>query len=403
MEIPPLDEEAERLARARQATLTKPPGSLGRLEDLACQMAAIQGSPRPRGDRKWVVVAAADHGVTSQGVSAYPSDVTAQMVANFLRGGAAVSVLAREAHAQMVIVDAGVAGPIPGDTSGLRRVWEQSGENPEALKHDASETASASKGPSADRESGGPGGEASSQAGSASPVRAGRPGTADFTKGPAMSRSDAEAVLAYGMHVAQEIADEGADLIAPGEMGIGNTTSASALTAVITGVPVESVTGLGTGIDPERRRRKVAAIETAIRVNHPEPEDGVGILAAVGGYEIGVLAGLMLGAAANRVAIALDGFIATAAALVAAEIRPGAAAYFLPCHLSTEPGHAIALGHLGLRPLLELEMRLGEGTGAVLGMTLIEAAVSLHNGMATFEEASVSGPAAEAHSSESKG
>lgn len=340
--IPALDEAAGAAARARQDVLTKPQGSLGRLEEIACRLAAIQGVARPDVSRKWVVVVAADHGVVAQGVSAFPSEVTPQMVANFLSGGAAISVLARQAGARVLIVDAGVAGEIPGPAGVLRD------------------------------------------------LSLGR-GTEDFTQGPAMPRATAVRGIESGIALADEIAGEGADLLAPGEMGIGNSTAAAAITAVFTGAPVADVTGRGTGVDDEGFGRKVAAIGQGLSVNRPDAGDPIGVLAGVGGFEIAVMAGLMLGGASRRVAIALDGFIATSAALIAHAIEPGVAGYMFAAHRSVEQGHRLALDRLGLRPLFDLEMRLGEGTGAALAMGIIESAVRLHNEMATFEEAAVSG------------
>ncbi|MCH7734648.1 MAG: nicotinate-nucleotide--dimethylbenzimidazole phosphoribosyltransferase [Chloroflexi bacterium] len=340
--IPALDLEAGDAARARQDALTKPQGSLGRLEEIACRLAAMQGNARPDVSRKWVVVVAADHGVVAQGVSAYPSEVTLQMVANFLSGGAAINVLARQADARVLIVDAGVAGEIPGPAGALRD------------------------------------------------LSLGR-GTDDFTQGPAMSREAAVRGIESGVALAGEIADEGADLLAPGEMGIGNSTPAAAITAVFTGAPVADATGRGTGVDDEGFERKIAAIEQCLSVNRPDAGDPIGVLAGVGGFEIAVMAGLMLGGASRRIAIALDGFIATSAALIAHAIEPNVAGYMFATHRSVEQGHRLALQRLGLSPLLDLGMRLGEGTGAALAMGIIEAAVRLHNEMATFEEAAVSG------------
>ncbi len=339
--IPPLDDAARAAAQRRQAALTKPPGSLGLLEEVACRMAAIQGSLRPVVRRKWVVVAAADHGVTAEGVSPYPAEVTAQMVANFLRGGAAINVLASAAGAELVIVDAGVGAPVPGETSRLRRV-------------DGARPAS------------------------------------NIARGPAMSREHAARLIAYGAALAGELSLRGADIVAPGDMGIGNSTAAAALTAVFTRLPPAQVTGRGTGLDDAGLVRKTAVVERALQINHPDPADGLGALAAVGGCEIACLAGLILGAAERRVVVALDGFISTAAALVAQAIAPRIADYAFASHISPEPGHRAALEKLGLRPMLDLGMRLGEGTGAALGMQVIDAAVRLHNEMATFEEAAVS-------------
>lgn len=324
----------------RQAQLTKPPGSLGRLEDLATRIARMTADPRPRLKQRVIVVAAADHGVTAQGVSAYPSAVTGQMVANFLAGGAAINVLADHAGARVRVVDAGVAS----DTGDDRRL------------------------------------EA---------VRLGR-GTADITAGPAMTRGAAERALAAGIAlVDDERESQGLDLIGCGEMGIGNTTSAAAIIAAITGRPAAAITGRGTGIDDETHIRKIAAIESALRVNEPDLGDGVGLLATVGGFEIGVLAGVYLGAAARRVPALVDGVISGSAALIATAIAPEVRGYLIASHRSPEPGHTATLEVLELEPLLELDLRLGEGTGAALGMTLCVAACRLLDEMATFEEAGV--------------
>jgi len=338
--IVPVLETAGDRARERQGQLTKPPGSLGRLEDLATRIAAIRGEIRPRLQQRVIVVAAADHGVTAQGVSAYPAEVTGQMVANFLAGGAAINVLADHAGARVRVVDAGVAS----DT----------GSDP-ALEV----------------------------------VRLGR-GTDDITAGPAMSRDLAERALAAGIAIVEdELDSRGLDLIACGEMGIGNTTSAAAIVAAVTGRPPSAVTGRGTGIDDETHARKVAAIEAALRVNRPDPTDGVDLLGKVGGFEIGVLAGVYLGAASRRVPAVVDGMISGAAALVAVAIDPQVREYLIASHRSPEPGHTATLEALGLEPLLELDLRLGEGTGAALAMTLCVAACRLLDEMATFEEAGV--------------
>lgn len=338
--IAPLDERAMAAARARQLQLTKPPGSLGRLEDLAVWLAGVRGTERPRVAAPAVVVAAADHGVTAAGVSAYPQAVTVQMVHNFLNGGAAINVLARQAGARVVVVDAGVlTEPEP---------------HPQLVSR-----------------------------------RAGA-GTADMRYGPAMDRAVARRVLEDGIALALELVDKGCDALAVGDMGIGNTTAAAAITAVITGHPPAAVTGLGTGITPERREHKVRVIEQALAVNRPDPTDGVGVLAAVGGFEIGLLAGVILGGAARRLPVLLDGFITTAAALIAHALAPGAVAYMLAAHRSVEMGHAAALAHLGLEPLLDLRLRLGEGTGAALALPILRAAAAVLDEMATFAEAGVS-------------
>jgi len=340
--IEPISASHVEAAEARQATLTKPAGSLGRLEDIACQLAGIQRTHVPKIENKWVVVAAADHGVVDEGVSAFPQAVTAQMVANFLRGGAAVSALARQAQASVKIVDAGVANPVPGDTSQL--VDSKLAE-----------------------------------------------GTKNFALGPAMPREHAVEILSRGIGLALELSKQGADLIAVGEMGIGNTTAASAITSVMLNKSPKTVTGHGTGIDEVTRLKKAYVVSKAITVNEPDAALPVDVLSKVGGYEIGFLAGVILGAAKTRTVVVLDGFISTSAALIAATIAPTSTQYMLASHKSVEPGHILALEHLGLKPAVDLDMRLGEASGAVLSIPIIESAVRLHNEMATFEEAAVSG------------
>jgi len=343
-----LDAGAMAAATSHLDLLTKPPGSLGRLEELAVQLAGITGQPRPPMAHRAIVVAAGDHGVARQGVSAYPSDVTAQMVANFGGGGAAINALAAGAGASLTVVDVGVAGAIPD----VR------------LRPDGGRL-----------------------------VRARiRPGTMDMTEGPAMTRAEAIAAVEVGLAVVDDLRESSLDLVGIGDMGIGNTTAASAIVAVLTGVAPATVTGRGTGIDAAGRRRKVAVIERAIARNAPDPADPVGVLAAVGGLEIGALTGVILGAAAGRVPVVLDGFITGAAALLAAALAPGVADRVIAAHRSVEPGHAIVLERLGLRPLLDLDLRLGEGTGTALAMQLIDAAVRIRDGMATFASAAISGP-----------
>jgi nicotinate-nucleotide--dimethylbenzimidazole phosphoribosyltransferase len=349
--IGPLDEGAMAETAAHLDRLTKPPGSLGRLETLAIQLAGITGDPVASVDRRRIVVAAGDHGVTRRGVSAYPSDVTAQMVANFVDGGAAINVLGRAAGATVTVLDVGIAGAIP------------------------------------ERRSGGSGGGRL--------VRARvRRGTGDITVAPAMTRPEALQAIDAGMGVVDELREgDGVDLLGVGEMGIGNTTPASAVVAALTRMPVASVTGRGTGVDDEGLRRKIDAIERALALHDPDPDDPIGVLAAVGGLEIAALVGVLVRAAAARVPVVLDGFITGAAALVAACLQPRIADRLIASHQSLEPGHAIVLERLGRRPLLDLELRLGEGTGAVLAMHLIVAACRLRDEMATFESAAVSGPA----------
>ena len=345
--IGPLDAAAMSTAEARLDRLTKPPGSLGRLESLVIGLAGITGRTDAPVVRRSIVVAVADHGVTRRGVSAYPADVTAGMVANFVAGGAAINVLAAEIDATVTVVDAGVAGPIP----------------------------------PAERD----------------PVRGGRlvsarirDGTADMTEGPAMTRAEALRAIAVGLDVVAGLRADGLDLVGLGEMGIGNTTAASAITAVLTGRPIELVTGRGTGIDIDGRRRKIAAIERAIEVNQPDASDPIGVLAAVGGLEIGVLVGVIAGAAAAGIPVVLDGFITGSAALVAAALQPAIVPRLIAGHRSPEPGHAVILDHLGLAPVLDLELRLGEGSGAALAMGLVTAAVAIRDGMATFDSAAIS-------------
>jgi nicotinate-nucleotide--dimethylbenzimidazole phosphoribosyltransferase len=334
-------EEAADAARRRLDTLTKPPGSLGRLEELAIRWSALTGRP-PRVAAPVLFTLAADHGVVAEGVSAYPQSVTAQMVENFLRGGAAVNVLARQAGVRVVVADFGVATPL-GAPRGLI-------------------------------------------------VRRVAAGTGNIARGPAMTPEQARAALDAGAGLAEAAIAEGADLLGTGEMGIGNTTAASAITAAITGAPPETVTGRGTGVDEAGWRRKTAVVRRALEVNAPDPRDGLDVLAKVGGLEIAGLTGVILAGAAHRVPVALDGFIAGAAALVAVALAPGARHALFAAHRSAEPGHAVALRHLGLEPYLDLDMRLGEGTGAALFVHLARAAAAIYAEMATFKSAGVDGP-----------
>jgi nicotinate-nucleotide--dimethylbenzimidazole phosphoribosyltransferase len=319
---------------------TKPRRSLGRLEDLACRIAAIRGTPSPALPVKAIVVMGADHGVADEGVSAYPQAVTRQMLLNFAAGGAAINVLARPAGAQVVVVDMGVVEPLPG---GLN-------------------------------------------------IRACRigPGTRNFTLGAAMSRTQAIEAVETGIRLAHELVVAGVTLLGTGEMGIANTTAASATAAAFTGAAPEAVTGRGTGIDESRWRRKIDVVRRALSVNHPDPADPLDVLAKVGGFEIGGLAGVVLGGASRSVPVVIDGFIASVAALVAVRLAPAAADYLIAAHQSVEIGHRLVLAALGVRPLLDLELRLGEGTGAALAMSLVDAALRVLHEMATFEGAGVS-------------
>lgn len=338
--VSPTDKRAMRHAQRRQGQLTKPRRSLGRLEELSVQLAGIFGTERPALYGKTVIVAAGDHGVVAQGVTGYPQEVTRQMVLNFLSGGAAVSVMARHAVVELVIVDAGVASKLP-PHPGLHMLGIGKG-------------------------------------------------TADISRGPAMSREQAERCLLEGARLAMEAADAGADLIGTGDMGIGNTTPSSAIAAALTGCPPDITTGKGTGRTPDELRYKTEIVRRALQVNRPDPADAVDVLSKVGGFEIGVLAGVVLGGAARRRAVVLDGFISGAAGLVACALCPAVKGYLIASHRSAERGHRVILRHLGLRPLLDLRMRLGEGTGAVLAMGLVEAAAACLSEMATFGEAGVS-------------
>jgi nicotinate-nucleotide--dimethylbenzimidazole phosphoribosyltransferase len=359
------DERAALAARRHLDSLTKPPGSLGRLEELAVRLAVLCGGA-PRVETPVVFVFAGDHGVVVEGVSAYPQTVTAQMVENFVAGGAAINVLARQAGARVVIADFGVAGPLqmaPAvhiDLGGL-------GGRPEPPN-------SSEKGPE--------------------PPNFKRigPGTANMAIGPAMSQAQAIAAIEAGAVLAADAAATGADLFATGEMGIGNTTAASAITAAITGASPERVTGRGTGVDDATWRHKVDVVGRALAVNHPDPADGLAVLAALGGFEIAGLVGVILAGAARRVPVALDGFIATSAALIAVTLAPAARHALFAAHRSAEPGHTIALAHLGLEPYLDLGLRLGEGTGAALFIHLARAAARIYGEMATFKSAGVDGP-----------
>ncbi len=338
--IQPLDEDAMRSARQRQDRLTKPHGSLGRLERLSIQIAGITRQPLPHIQAKAVIVMAGDHGVVEQGVSAYPQDVTGQMIQNFLAGGAAINVLARHVVSRVVIVDMGVVADLPPHSDLIVQ----------KVAH----------------------------------------GTADITKGPAMTLAQAEESLLKGGLVLQDELIRGLDMLATGDMGIGNTTPSSAIAAALTGLPVKSIVGRGTGIDEEGLLRKISAVQHALQVNQPDPRNGLQVLASLGGFEIGGLAGAILAAASNRVPVIVDGFISTAAAMIAVTLCPLAHDYLIAAHASTELGHRRMLEWLQIEPLLDLDMRLGEGTGAVLAMPIVEASCKLLCEMATFDEAGVS-------------
>lgn len=337
--LPSVESRAQ--AQVRLNCLTKPPGSLGRLEDLAAQFIAITGNISPSSLDPIVFVLAADHGVTAEGVSAYPQSVTAQMVKNFIENGAGVNVLARHAGSSVCVVDMGVAEDL-NDLSGL-------------VYHKIA------------------------------------PGTKNFAQEPAMTHEQALQSIQIGISLAKSACAQGKNVIAIGEMGIGNTTSSAAIVSILTGQDVMNVTGRGTGVDEDRFTHKVSVIGQALHLHRPKPSDPLDVLAKVGGFEIGGMIGIILGAAAYRVPVILDGFITGASALLAVAMEPHCREYLVASHVSQEPGHQITLDKLQLEPLLDLRLRLGEGTGACLAITLLQAAVKIYSEMATFEEANVDG------------
>ena len=339
--IKPLDYEAMEMAQSRQDELTKPKGSLGHLEELSIKIAGIRGEAIPALEHRAIITMAADHGVVAEEVTLYPQEVTRQMVFNFLSGGAGINVLARYIGARVVVVDMGVIGgfePHPALTCQMIDF-----------------------------------------------------GTRNMSRGPAMTRQQAIDAIEGGIVVLEAEVARGLDIVGTGDMGIGNTTTSSAICAVITGKPVAEVTGRGTGIGEEQLAHKVKVIERALSVNQPDPGDPIDVLSKVGGFEIGGLAGVILAATAHRIPIVIDGFISGAAALIAVGLSPLVKDYLIAAHTSVEPGHQILLHYLGLTPLLNLRMRLGEGTGAALGIFLAEAGVKVLKEMATFAEAGVSG------------
>ena len=337
--IRPLDLSIETEAQRRLDSLTKPQGSLGKLEELARRIAIIQGKVPPRLGRKLLFVFAADHGIAQEGVSAYPKEVTAQMTYNFLDGGAAINVLARNHGVETKVVDVGV-----------------------------------------DHEFTAPSGLGNYKI---------RRGTANFAQGPAMTRDEAVHSVELGIRLACEATAEDLFLLGAGDMGIGNTSSATAILCALTGAAAAEVAGRGTGIDDVTLGRKITAIEKGLHINRPDPKDSLDVLAKVGGLEIGAMTGVILGAAAFRVPMVLDGFISGAAALLAQRFCPQVQAILFASHLSAERGHRLMLEDLKLAPILDLQMRLGEGTGACILMGLIESAVRIMREMATFESARV--------------
>src|SRR3984957_19295225 len=339
-EIRPIDPQWIDSASQRQLELTKPPGSLGRLEQVANRYAAIRESFQLTATHPRIVLFAADHGVCAEGVSAYPQEVTAQMVLNFLHGGAAINAFARSGEIELKVVDVGVATPLP-DTEDLvsRRVAQ---------------------------------------------------GTRNFCIGPAMTETEMAAGLEIGIELAAESATQGCDLLGFGEMGIGNTTSASAIAAALSGQAPEAVVGIGAAADDACMVRKRSAIRRALTLHIESLGDPLGILRCVGGLEIAAMCGFCLGAAACRIPVVMDGFIATASAALAVRICPASSGYLFASHSSAEPGHAALLQVIGHEPLFDLGMRLGEGTGAALAMSLIRASIEAFTGMATFQSAGVS-------------
>lgn len=337
--IETLDRQAMKETEGRLDRLTKPPGSLGKLEALAVQLAGIAGRTVTEPPQKAIVVMAGDHGVCEEGVSAFPQEVTAQMVGNFLAGGAAINVLARQTGAEVVCVDVGVKGELSHERLLSRKV---------------------------------------------------RAGTANMAREAAMSRDEAVRAVEAGIEVAGELAARGIGLLATGEMGIGNTTPSAAMLAVFGGLDPLEVAGRGTGLTDEGVMRKAETIRRAIETNRPDKDAPLDVIAKVGGLEIAGLAGLILGAAARRVPVVIDGFISTVAAVAAARLAPQARDYLIPSHLSEERGHRLALRELGLEPMLHLQMRLGEGSGAVLAFPLVDAACNVLAQMATFDSAGIS-------------
>lgn len=338
--IAPVDEKAVAATQARLDNLTKPLGSLGRLEELAKKVVAITGQENPKLDHKVIFTLVGDHGVVEEGVSAYPQEVTPQMVYNFIRGGAGINILARHVGARVKVIDMGVAKDL------------------EPHPHLISKKIGY--------------------------------GTKNMTRGSAMSRDEAIRSIEVGIEIFEDTLKEGLDILGTGDMGIGNTTPSSAIIAAFSGTGVREVTGRGTGINDEIFNRKVEVIKKALDLNKPDPDDPVDVLAKVGGFEIGGLCGITLAAASHKKPIVIDGFISTAGALIAVKLAPLVKEYLIASHNSAEAGHQVMLDYMGLRPLLDLDLRLGEGTGAALGIGLVEAGVKILTQMATFDSAGVS-------------
>ncbi len=341
MEIKRVDNDLINLAQQRLDSLTKPQGSLGRLEEFAKRIVAIKGDRMPPlFEKKAIFTFAGDHGVVDEGVSLFPKEVTVQMVRNFLEGGAGINVLASHAGAEVVVVDIGVDHDFDENKGLIRRKVVS--------------------------------------------------GTKNMRKGPAMTRDEAQNTIDTGFAIAVEYAEKGYGLFGTGDMGIGNTTPSSAIAAVMTGSAPTDVTGKGTGISDEALSRKVRVIEDSISLNRPDRADPIDVLAKVGGAEIGGIAGFILGAASRRIPVVVDGLISTAGAIIAYSIEPSSRDYMFAAHNSVEKGHRVMLEAMGLEPVLDLGLRLGEGTGAALAMTIIEAGLRIYREMATFDEAGVS-------------
>ncbi len=335
--IKPIDKDSMEKTQKKLDNLTKPPGSLGRLEELAKEIAGMKETSNPSISKKAIFTFAGDHGVTDEGVSAYPKTVTAQMVYNFVRGGAAINVLSKAIGAELIVADLGVAEDIFSDRVIIKKVGY---------------------------------------------------GTNNFCKGPAMTRENAIKSINYGIEIFNQFGPY--DIIGIGEMGIGNTTPSSAIASVFTDAPVEDVTGRGTGVGDEAYKNKVRIIKKSIELNKPDKNDPIDVLSKIGGYEIGGLVGVVLAAAMKRTPVVIDGFISTAAALIASKMNSNVSGYIIPSHKSVEIGHIKMLEQMKKKPLFELDMRLGEGTGAVIGISICEMSLKLLNEMATFDDAGVS-------------
>ncbi len=338
--IKPLDKASMAKASARQDMLTKPQGALGRLEEISIRLAGIQGKTIPVIKNKAIITMAGDHGVVAEKVGNYPQEVTPQMVLNFVRGGAAINVIARQVGARIVVVNMGVAGDLPADIPVVNKLVAR--------------------------------------------------GTKNIANGPAMTEAQAIQSIEAGISVVNAEIEKGLDIVGTGDMGIGNTTPSAAICAVMTGQSVAKVTGRGTGLSDEQLAHKIEVIERAIAVNKADPKNALEVLTKLGGFEIGGIAGVILGAAARGVAVVVDGFISGAGALIAEGLAPQAREYMFLGHLSVEPGHRIMADKLGLKPIVTLDLRLGEGTGAAIGIFIIETSAKLLAEMATFGEAGVS-------------